>query len=161
MQETLKLIQWPMISTNQEVLQTVPPPDVMNKFQTTFQCLWKLQITPNQYFQLIALTTLLTFINSIFFTDWKTHLLLQIIMLFSLDSHLQAKPFKSLSVLCLNGLRTILVATGPQIDATNPNGISAKCCSGSTIITDLSKPTFSPSMNPITDWKSFPEPSFN
>ena len=57
MQETLKLIQWPMISTNQEVLQTVPPPDVMNKFQTTFQCLWKLQITPNQYFQLIGLTT--------------------------------------------------------------------------------------------------------
>ena len=49
MQETLKLIQWPLISTNQEVLKTVPPPDVMNKFQYQFQCLGKLLVPTKQY----------------------------------------------------------------------------------------------------------------
>lgn len=49
MQETLKMIQWPLISTNQEVLKTVPPPDVMSKFQVQFQCLGKLKLSPQQY----------------------------------------------------------------------------------------------------------------
>nr|CAG4649251.1 EOG090X04F1 [Scapholeberis mucronata] len=44
MQESLKLIQWPYISTNQEVLKTVPPPDLMSKFQVLFQCLKNLKI---------------------------------------------------------------------------------------------------------------------
>nr|CAG4641615.1 EOG090X04F1 [Eurycercus lamellatus] len=46
LQDTLKLIQWPLISTNQEVLKAVPPSDVMTKFQLQFQCLWKLEIPP-------------------------------------------------------------------------------------------------------------------
>nr|CAG4650896.1 EOG090X04F1 [Simocephalus serrulatus] len=48
MQDTLKMIQWPLISTNQEVLKTVPPPDVMSKFQIQFQCLGKLKIPPTK-----------------------------------------------------------------------------------------------------------------
>ncbi|EFX76487.1 hypothetical protein DAPPUDRAFT_322360 [Daphnia pulex] len=48
MQDTLKLIQWPLISTNQEVLKTVPPSDVMSKFQLQFQCLGKLEIPSKQ-----------------------------------------------------------------------------------------------------------------
>lgn len=48
MQETLKLIQWPLISTNQEVLKTMPPPDVMSKFQLYFQCLEKIKIPQKQ-----------------------------------------------------------------------------------------------------------------
>ena len=68
MQETLKLIQWPMISTNQEVLQTVPSSDVMNKFQTTFQCLWKLQMPPNLYkFYFIITFSIVLLIISFFF----------------------------------------------------------------------------------------------
>ena len=48
MQDTLKLIQWPLISTNQEVLKSVPPPDVMSKFQLQFQCLGSLKIPSKQ-----------------------------------------------------------------------------------------------------------------
>lgn len=48
MQDTLKLLQWPLISTNQEVLKTVPPPDLMTKFHLLFQCLTKLKIPANQ-----------------------------------------------------------------------------------------------------------------
>jgi len=45
-QETLKSIQWPLISTNQEVLQTPLSSDLMGKFQLQFQCLWKLSVPP-------------------------------------------------------------------------------------------------------------------
>nr|CAG4650082.1 EOG090X04F1 [Sida crystallina] len=46
LQESLKMIQWPLISSNQEVLQTAPTQDVMSKFQLQFQCLWMLKIPP-------------------------------------------------------------------------------------------------------------------
>nr|CAH0101935.1 unnamed protein product [Daphnia galeata] len=48
MQDTLKLVQWPLISTNQEVLKAIPPPDVMSKFQLHFQCLGNLKIPSKQ-----------------------------------------------------------------------------------------------------------------
>jgi len=43
-EETLKAIQWPLISTNQDVSQTPLSSDLMSKFQLQFQCLWKLSI---------------------------------------------------------------------------------------------------------------------
>ncbi len=42
------MIQWPLISSNQEVLKAPPTHEIMANFKLQFQCLSTLQVPPNQ-----------------------------------------------------------------------------------------------------------------